>query len=97
MADGPQTALAIVDEPDRGGAVGGYHLLPAVRGDLLARLGRVSDARDQCARAASLTRNERERALLLRRAASGARRSDAAPRGGVLSPSPAHPRRRGAA
>jgi predicted RNA polymerase sigma factor len=49
-----------------------YHLLPSVRGDLLAKLGRFEEARTEFERAASLTRNERERALLLERAfASG--------------------------
>jgi RNA polymerase sigma-70 factor (ECF subfamily) len=46
-----------------------YHLLPSVRGDLLAKLGRAEEARAEFERAAALTRNERERALLLKRAA----------------------------
>ena len=46
----------------------GYHLLPSVRGDLLAKLGRVDEARREFERAASLTRNARERDLLLERA-----------------------------
>ena len=47
----------------------GYHLLPSVRGDLLAKLGRTDEARAEFERAAELTRNERERGLLLERAA----------------------------
>jgi RNA polymerase sigma-70 factor, ECF subfamily len=54
-----------------------YHLLPSVRGDLLAKLGRVGDARLEFERAAAPTRNERERKLLLDRAAACA--SEAAP------------------
>jgi predicted RNA polymerase sigma factor len=49
-----------------------YHLLPSVRGDLLSKLGRHGEARAEFERAASLTRNERERALLLARAAEAA-------------------------
>jgi predicted RNA polymerase sigma factor len=51
-------------------ALEGYHLLPSVRGDLLARLGRTEEARAEFERAAGLTQNERERALLLQRAAA---------------------------
>ena len=50
-------------------ALATYHLLPSVRGDLLAKLGRVDEARAEFKRAASLTRNRRERALMLERAA----------------------------
>ncbi|MYS11460.1 RNA polymerase subunit sigma-24 [Streptomyces sp. SID6041] len=64
MAEGPAAALPIVDalaaEPD----LARYHLLPSVRGDLLARLGRTAEARAEFERAADLTRNESERALL---------------------------------
>ncbi|MFJ2056218.1 RNA polymerase sigma factor [Streptomyces sp. NPDC087908] len=64
MAEGPAAALPIVDalaaEPD----LARYHLLPSVRGDLLARLGRAAEARAEFERAADLTRNESERALL---------------------------------
>jgi predicted RNA polymerase sigma factor len=49
-------------------ALSGYHLLPSVRGDLLDRLGRREEARAEFARAATMTQNERERALLLERA-----------------------------
>ena len=68
MAFGPAAGLevvdALVDEP----ALKGYHLLPTVRGDLLFKLGRLDEARKEFDRAASLTRNTRERALLLARA-----------------------------
>ncbi|NGO14873.1 sigma-70 family RNA polymerase sigma factor [Streptomyces sp. HC44] len=70
MAEGPEPALTIVDALAAGPALRDYHLLPSVRGDLLARLGRTADARAEFERAASLTRNERERALLLARSAS---------------------------
>ncbi|MFE5031157.1 RNA polymerase sigma factor [Streptomyces sp. NPDC056683] len=69
MADGPAAALAIVDPLTAEPALSGYHLLPSVRGDLLARLGRTAEARAEFERAAGLARNERERELLLRRAA----------------------------
>ena len=55
---------SLADEP----SLKGYHLLPSVRGDLLAKLGRADEARAEFERAASLTRNEREKALLLERA-----------------------------
>ena len=70
MAEGPEAGLALVDALVERGMLGGYHLLPAVRGDLLRRLGRDDEARAEFARATSLTRNERERALLLSRAVS---------------------------
>ncbi|RAY15901.1 RNA polymerase subunit sigma-24 [Actinomadura craniellae] len=70
MALGPAAGLAIVDELTGEPALRGYHLLPSVRGDLLARLGRPAEARAEFERAASLTRNERERTLLLDRAAA---------------------------
>ncbi len=69
MADGPQAGLAIVDELVDVPALANYHLLPSVRGDLLARLGRSDEARAEFERAAQLTSNEAERALLLGRAA----------------------------
>ncbi|HEY1960121.1 MAG TPA: RNA polymerase sigma factor [Polyangiaceae bacterium] len=68
MADGPAAALAIVDAVAEHPAMRDYHLVPAVRGDLLAKLGRRDEARSELERAASLTRNERERALLAERA-----------------------------
>ncbi len=69
MADGPAAGLAIADALAADGALDGYHLLPSVRADLLARLGRTAEARAELERAASLTQNARERALLLDRAA----------------------------
>jgi RNA polymerase sigma-70 factor (ECF subfamily) len=68
MASGPAVGLAIVDALTEEPALAGYHLLPSVRGDLLARLGRFEEARAEVERAASLTRNARERDLLLARA-----------------------------
>ena len=70
MAFGPAEALRIVDELMREPALRQYHLLPSVRGDLLFKLQRHSEAREAFERAASLTRNERERKLLLARAAA---------------------------
>ena len=72
MADGPEAGLAAVDALASEPALRGYHLLPAVRGDLLERLGRGEEASAEFARAAELTRNERERALLLARTRPGA-------------------------
>ncbi len=68
MAEGPAAGLAIVDGLAKEPSLASYHLLPSVRGDLLAKLGRLDEARAELERAASLTRNERERDLLLRRA-----------------------------
>ncbi|MET9787293.1 RNA polymerase sigma factor [Streptomyces canus] len=68
MAEGPGPALEIVDGLTGEPALNDYHLLPSVRGDLLARLGRTTQARAEFERAAALTRNERERELLLDRA-----------------------------
>ncbi len=70
-AYGPAAGLALVDALVDVPALSGYHLLPAVRGDLLVSLGRTAEARAEFERAAGLTRNERERALLLGRAATG--------------------------
>ncbi|MFE0511679.1 RNA polymerase sigma factor [Streptomyces sp. NPDC058964] len=67
MADGPGPALEIVDALRAEPALRDYHLLPSVRGDLLARLGRTAEARAELVRAAGLARNERERQLLLTR------------------------------
>ncbi|MFG2267605.1 RNA polymerase sigma factor [Streptomyces sp. NPDC048720] len=69
MAEGPAEALGLVDALAAEPALRDYHLLPSVRADLLSRLGRTAEARAEFERAASLTRNERERALLLARAA----------------------------
>jgi predicted RNA polymerase sigma factor len=68
MAYGPAAGLALVDALVSAPALKGYHLLPSVRGDLLARLGRLDEAGAEFERAASLTRNVRERGLLLSRA-----------------------------
>jgi RNA polymerase sigma factor (sigma-70 family) len=68
MAYGPQAGLALADMLVEEPAFKHYHLLPSVRADMLARLGRHDEARAEFARAAGLTRNERERALLLARA-----------------------------
>ena len=70
MADGPAPALVIVDGLASEPALAGYHLLPAVRGDLLAKLGRFAEARLELERAAALTKNGREKQLLLARAAT---------------------------
>jgi predicted RNA polymerase sigma factor len=68
MAYGPQSGLELVDQLVAMPSLKDYHLLPSVRGDLLAKLGRVDEARTEFERAASLTQNERERTLLLDRA-----------------------------
>jgi predicted RNA polymerase sigma factor len=68
MAFGPETGLALADELLAEPALQRYHLLPGVRGDLLEKLGRLDEARAEFERAAAMTRNERERALLLARA-----------------------------
>jgi len=68
MADGPQAALALVDALASQPSLRHYHWLPSVRGDLLAKLGRGDEARAEFKRAASLTRNAQEKALLMARA-----------------------------
>jgi RNA polymerase sigma factor (sigma-70 family) len=68
MAFGPASGLRIVDALTGEPALRNYHLLPSVRGDLLAKLGRPAEARAEFERAASMTRNERERRVLLDRA-----------------------------
>jgi RNA polymerase sigma-70 factor (ECF subfamily) len=70
MAFGPAAGLEVVDALAAEPSLANYHLLPSVRGDLLAKLGRVAEARAEFERAAALTRNARERKLLLDRAAS---------------------------
>ena len=70
MAYGPQEGLELVDRLAAEPSLQGYHLLPAVRGDLLQKLARLDEARLEFERAASLTRNERERDLMLERARS---------------------------
>jgi RNA polymerase sigma-70 factor (ECF subfamily) len=69
MAFGPAAGLELVDELVVGGSLSGYHLLSSVRADLLAKLGRSDEARAELELAASMTRNARERELLLDRAA----------------------------
>ncbi len=69
MAFGPAAGLELVDALSSEPLLKGYHLLPSVRGDLLAKIGRHDEARAEFERAASLTRNARERELLLDRAA----------------------------
>jgi RNA polymerase sigma factor (sigma-70 family) len=69
MASGPGAGLEIADALLKEPALKAYHLLPAVRGDLLFKLGRLAEARGEFERAAGLTRNERERTLMLERAA----------------------------
>ena len=64
MAFGPAAGLELVDALTADPALAGYHMLPSVRGDLLAKLGRFEEARAEFARAASLTQNSRERELL---------------------------------
>jgi RNA polymerase sigma-70 factor (ECF subfamily) len=70
MAYGPAAGLEVVDGLVAEPSLRGYHLLPSVRGDLLEKLGRFEEARAEFERASSLTRNARERALLLDRAAA---------------------------
>jgi RNA polymerase sigma factor (sigma-70 family) len=68
MLFGPEAGLKIVDALASAPALAGYHLLPSVRADFLAKLGRLDEARAEWERAAGLTQNARERALLLQRA-----------------------------
>ncbi|HTL06053.1 MAG TPA: RNA polymerase sigma factor [Gemmatimonadales bacterium] len=70
MARGPAEGLLLVDALAGDPALQSYHLLPSARGDLLSKLGRLREAHDEFIRAATLTHNVRERALLLRRAAA---------------------------
>jgi RNA polymerase sigma factor (sigma-70 family) len=75
MAFGPAAGLELVDRLSSERALDGYHLLPSARADLLARLGRLEEAGEEFERAALLTANERERRLLLERAAGCTRGS----------------------
>jgi RNA polymerase sigma factor (sigma-70 family) len=68
MAFGPAAGLEVVDELTSEPSMRGYHLLPSVRGDFLAKLGRMEEAREEFSRAATLTQNMRERTFLLERA-----------------------------
>jgi predicted RNA polymerase sigma factor len=70
MAFGPVAGLHLVDSLAQDPGLADYHLLPSVRGELLARLGRPDEARAEFERAAALTRNASERALLAQRAAA---------------------------
>ena len=70
MASGPLEGLALVDGLASTGVLRGSHLIPSVRGELLSRLGRTREARDELLAAAGLTRNEREAELLRRKAAA---------------------------
>jgi predicted RNA polymerase sigma factor len=69
MLMGPEAGLEIVDAIASEPALKNYYLLPAVRGDLLAKLNRHGEAKREFERAASMTQNERERTVMLRRAA----------------------------
>jgi predicted RNA polymerase sigma factor len=79
MAFGPQAGLDLVDQLVGEPALKNYHLLPGVRADLLSKLGRQEEAKIEFERAAAMTRNERERALLMSRATAiaGAARTSA--------------------
>jgi RNA polymerase sigma factor (sigma-70 family) len=74
MAFGPAVGLELVDRLATESSLEHYHLLPSVRGDFLAKLGRFDEARAEMERAAALTRNERERTLMLKRAAACGKR-----------------------
>ena len=75
MAFGPAAGLELVDNLTSAPALKAYHLLPSVRGDFLRQLGRLDEARAEFERAASLTRNARERELVLERADACVRES----------------------
>ncbi len=81
LSSGPAEGLTVIDALAESGALAGYPQLPAARGDLLERLGRPAEARDEFARAAELTANDRERTVFVRRAeaAGGAARAGARP------------------
>ena len=76
MAFGPAAGLEVVDDLAAEPSLAGYHLLPSVRGDLLVKVGRLDEARTEFERAAALTRNTRERDLLLARAGACAQADD---------------------
>jgi RNA polymerase sigma factor (sigma-70 family) len=106
MAHGPAAGLRLVDALLDDPRLAAYHWLPSVRGDLLAKLGRDAEARAEFERAASITRNVRERALLLERAAAQGTSNDASSRpapargpgtGRAANGPPPSPRRRRAA
>ncbi len=83
MAFGPAAGLELVEALTSEPSLKAYHHLPSIRGDLLAKLGRFDEARAEFERAASLTRNARERTLLLGRAAACARGTPLPERGGL--------------
>ncbi len=70
MAFGPAVGLELIDKLVAEPSLKNYHLLPSVRGDLLAKLGRLEEARTEIERAVSLTQNDQERKLLLKRASA---------------------------
>lgn len=72
MAYGPQAGLDLVEELRDEPILARYHLLPSVRGDLLEKLGRYTEAREEFKRAAALAQNARDRAFLLERATKAA-------------------------
>ncbi|MEU7408596.1 RNA polymerase sigma factor [Streptomyces sp. NPDC042638] len=88
MADGPAEGLRLVDALAAAPALRAYHLLPSVRGDLLCRLGRTAEAREEFLRAAGLARNDRERQLLSRRAGECAEVTSADGRSASSAPPP---------
>jgi RNA polymerase sigma-70 factor (ECF subfamily) len=90
MASGPAAGLALVDGLVREPALKSYYLLPGVRGDLLVKLGRFQEAAADLERAAALTKNAREQALLRERAATARRSSLAAASGDTMITSMAH-------
>jgi predicted RNA polymerase sigma factor len=75
MASGPAAGLAVIDRLQEEPLLRNYHLLPSVRGDLLARLERFGEAQLEFERAAALAQNERERTLLRQRAMGCAARA----------------------
>jgi predicted RNA polymerase sigma factor len=81
MAFGPAEGLTLVDELRDEPALASYHLLQAVRGDLLVKLGRHAEARGEFERAAALTQNAREREVLTRRALACAESAGSRPAG----------------
>ncbi|MEA2654496.1 MAG: hypothetical protein QOI37_1723, partial [Chloroflexota bacterium] len=83
MAFGPAAGLEVVERLTTEPSLRGYHLLPAVRGDLLARLGRHEEAAEAFRDAAVLTRNSREQALLTGRAEASARAGTAGDAGTI--------------
>lgn len=70
MATGPAAALTIVDRLVAQGALRRSHLLPSIRGELLAKLGRTAEAKKELQQAAALTNNEQQKAVLLGKAAT---------------------------